>query len=259
MEKMGRIIDFNERLFNRTLKENAELKNRLKEIFDTVRHNEKVQDHFDQLERIILESRSMTDMVSSLVSELKKRFSLTHVTLSLILPKEELPVLESLNPGVHKRKTLMIVEPERLKSVFPSPFKPFLGEDLKEPMKFFFRGRGVKELRSKAIIPMLLRGELIGTLNLGSEDPSRYAPGQGTEFLERLANKIALAIDNVITHQRLLEISITDQLTGLFNRRYFETILSRELQSARRYGTPLSCILADLDGFKEINDRYGHP
>jgi diguanylate cyclase (GGDEF)-like protein len=50
----------------------------------------------------------------------------------------------------------------------------------------------------------------------------------------------------------------TDRLTGIYNRRYFETSLEAEVQRARRYGSPLSLVLFDVDGFKQFNDRYGH-
>ena len=50
----------------------------------------------------------------------------------------------------------------------------------------------------------------------------------------------------------------TDRLTGIYNRRYFETSLESEVERARRYGSPLSLILFDVDGFKQLNDRYGH-
>lgn len=50
----------------------------------------------------------------------------------------------------------------------------------------------------------------------------------------------------------------TDRLTGIYNRRYFESSLESEVQRARRYGSPLSLIIFDVDGFKQLNDRYGH-
>ena len=53
-------------------------------------------------------------------------------------------------------------------------------------------------------------------------------------------------------------LAIMDSLTGLFNRRRFETILSDEFKKAQRYRSPLACMMIDIDHFKEINDRYGH-
>jgi diguanylate cyclase (GGDEF)-like protein len=56
----------------------------------------------------------------------------------------------------------------------------------------------------------------------------------------------------------LRELSTHDPLTGLYNRRYLEAALARELIAARRHVHPVSVVLADLDHFKQINDRYGH-
>lgn len=58
--------------------------------------------------------------------------------------------------------------------------------------------------------------------------------------------------------ESLKEISIRDALTGIFNRRHLDDILSTEFKRAKRYKTPLSLILFDLDDFKTINDSYGH-
>src|SRR6266567_677434 len=56
----------------------------------------------------------------------------------------------------------------------------------------------------------------------------------------------------------LVEQSVTDHLTGLYNRRHFQERLTQELSRARRYGSPLSLLLMDLDHFKHVNDRFGH-
>lgn len=53
-------------------------------------------------------------------------------------------------------------------------------------------------------------------------------------------------------------LSITDPLTGLFNRRHFEEVLKLEFNKSRRYNAPLSCMMIDIDHFKSINDAYGH-
>lgn len=58
--------------------------------------------------------------------------------------------------------------------------------------------------------------------------------------------------------KELSRLSMTDELTGLHNRRYLKRKLSEELGRAKRYGIPLSCALLDIDNFKEVNDKYGH-
>ncbi len=62
----------------------------------------------------------------------------------------------------------------------------------------------------------------------------------------------------VSSDQQLKEMGIRDPLTGLYNRHYFNDVIRRELATSRRYGTALSVLLADVDRFKEINDRKGH-
>lgn len=57
---------------------------------------------------------------------------------------------------------------------------------------------------------------------------------------------------------RVETLAIMDPLTGLFNRRRFETIMSNEFKRAARYQSPLSCLLIDIDHFKAVNDTYGH-
>ncbi len=61
-----------------------------------------------------------------------------------------------------------------------------------------------------------------------------------------------------IFEKELIEMSIKDELTGLYNRRYFDQIIAKELVRAKRYKEPLSVIMYDIDYFKKVNDTYGH-
>ena len=63
----------------------------------------------------------------------------------------------------------------------------------------------------------------------------------------------------LVKNATLARLSTVDELTGLRSRRYVSEVLSIEFQRARRYGTPLSLVMADLDHFKQVNDRFGHP
>jgi len=70
---------------------------------------------------------------------------------------------------------------------------------------------------------------------------------------------VALCIENAELHQRIARLATTDGLTGLHNHRYFQERLDEELKRARRFGQTVSLLMADLDSFKEFNDRHGHP
>jgi len=73
-----------------------------------------------------------------------------------------------------------------------------------------------------------------------------------------LKARIKVATRVVEFQKNLIELALTDALTGLANRRAFQSALLQETERARRYGTPLSLLVIDIDRFKEINDRFGH-
>lgn len=79
------------------------------------------------------------------------------------------------------------------------------------------------------------------------------------ETLRRFAGQAAVAVDNVRTHEEAQRLSLTDPLTGLWNYRYLEDSMRREVERASRFGHKLAVLALDLDRFKEVNDAYGHP
>jgi diguanylate cyclase (GGDEF)-like protein len=83
--------------------------------------------------------------------------------------------------------------------------------------------------------------------------------GKDTRTLaEWLASQAAVALDNARLHDIVQRQAITDDLTGLVNRRRFIEALDAEVERARSFGSPLTIVLADLDNFKQVNDEFGH-
>lgn len=111
---------------------------------------------------------------------------------------------------------------------------------------------------SMAQLPLLSRGKLIGSLNLASATPERFAADSGTDFLERLSAIFSICLENALNHERLKLAGLTDPLTGVNNRRYFESRCRDEVAHALRHGSPLACMFLDIDKFKLINDTLGH-
>jgi diguanylate cyclase (GGDEF)-like protein len=115
-------------------------------------------------------------------------------------------------------------------------------------------------------VPMLVQGELLGVLHLQAtpEEWQRRGtvPPHVKEARRQLAlsvtQHIALALANLRLQETLRGQAIRDPLTDLFNRRYMEESLAREIRRARRNGTPLGIIMLDIDHFKRFNDTYGH-
>jgi diguanylate cyclase (GGDEF)-like protein len=76
--------------------------------------------------------------------------------------------------------------------------------------------------------------------------------------LRGFAAQAAVAYDNVRLHEEAQRLSVTDELTGLANRRMLHATLAREVERAHRFGRPLGLLMLDVDHFKALNDRYGH-
>ena len=116
-------------------------------------------------------------------------------------------------------------------------------------------------------VPMLVNGEIIGTLYLNhtaemkgtqQESEDKLYNGHKTQLVMTIADHIALALSNLKLRETLRQQSIRDILTGLFNRRYMEETLTRELHRAEREKKTVGLIMFDIDHFKEFNDLSGH-
>jgi diguanylate cyclase (GGDEF)-like protein len=76
--------------------------------------------------------------------------------------------------------------------------------------------------------------------------------------LRNLAIQAAVSLENVTLHETAERLAVTDELTGLSNRRAFDVTLEGEVERARRFKQPLALVLLDLDDFKDVNDEHGH-
>lgn len=109
--------------------------------------------------------------------------------------------------------------------------------------------------------PMMAQGETLGLLYLQSHnsDGEAVALSEAEQQLAAaVAEQIALALSNLKLRETLRQQSVRDPLTGLYNRRFLEETLDRELSRLERRNLPLSLIMIDVDNFKNFNDTFGH-
>jgi len=110
-------------------------------------------------------------------------------------------------------------------------------------------------------VPMTIQGEVLGVLHLllasphASDEPDHEATEQ---LAVNVADQVALAVANLRLRESLENLSVRDYLTGLFNRRYLEETLEREIRRCERQETSLGLIMLDIDHFKRFNDTHGH-
>jgi diguanylate cyclase (GGDEF)-like protein len=109
---------------------------------------------------------------------------------------------------------------------------------------------------SQTCVPMISQGDVIGVLVI-ARDPGEDSPADSGHIIA-LAEQLSLAISNVSLRDALRHQSTVDPLTGLYNRRFFDESLKRELARAQRSRSACSVVMIDLDHFKRVNDTYGH-
>jgi diguanylate cyclase (GGDEF)-like protein len=109
--------------------------------------------------------------------------------------------------------------------------------------------------------PLVARGQTVGALLAIDPLPSAAVPSLPPGVIAAIRAYLevpAVALDNALLLKRAEALSVIDDLTRLFNYRYLHQSLRREIKRSSRHDRPISLIFLDLDGFKEVNDTYGH-
>jgi diguanylate cyclase (GGDEF)-like protein len=106
-------------------------------------------------------------------------------------------------------------------------------------------------------IPLKNDEAVIGVMNMALLPKGKFSPSE-LRLLDLLASQAAVAIINARLHQSMSKEAMSDMLTGLPNRRALDARLENEVNRAERYGHQFAVLMMDLDGFKAINDTYGH-
>jgi diguanylate cyclase (GGDEF)-like protein len=112
---------------------------------------------------------------------------------------------------------------------------------------------------NNASVPIQVgRGRVIGILAVDNLNINRFITQSDVSSLMNYSTQVGLAIESFRSHERALAQSITDPMTGLYNRRFFDRALAQELARCVRYKRCASLIFLDIDHFKRVNDTYGH-
>lgn len=112
--------------------------------------------------------------------------------------------------------------------------------------------------RSILCVPLRSRGKNLGVLELINQSEDKTFTEENLETTLLFAEQVAVSLENAYLFQRIKQLSMVDDLTKLYNSRYLRQSLKVEIARAKRYIYPVSVIFMDLDGFKQVNDRYGH-
>ena len=231
---------------------------KLAQLTDEVARNTRILKASQQRELDLLEAEDLTTLFRRMLFGLAKSYQLAKVTVVLCDPDHDVRHLlmaagtqvDAL-PGLHFVDSLSGMAPQ-----YVALAKPWLGAYRASDHQMLFPV--TTGLGSIAILPLTLKGTLLGSINFGSSDAARFTSRHATDFFSHLSVIASFALENAVNRARLLRSGFTDVLTGWHNRRYLQVRLMEELARSRRDRSELVCLMLDLDHFKQVNDTYGH-
>lgn len=216
-----------------------------------LREDEKKIEALYEGAQIISTARSLEELTERTVSILKESLGYAFVGIAWIKSKG-LELYYGENYIVEKGFKIELGE--GITGTAVKERKTILVNDVKKALNYI---PGLPDAKSELAVPIILRGKAVGVINLESQKKSAFSE-KDIRLIESLAKMVAVAWENVNLYEKLLNESISDPLTGLYNRRYILRRLKEEMERRKRYGGNFAVIMFDLENFKSINDTYGH-
>jgi diguanylate cyclase (GGDEF)-like protein/putative nucleotidyltransferase with HDIG domain len=212
----------------------------------------------NRLDAVITSSLDIREVYDAFIAELKNVIDVDWATIALIegdeLRFEVLSTAVGSTWQVGEKIPLEDTGTEWVAKRKKALFEP----DLAKSRRFWTGEAHLKQgIRSIVYLPLMVKGEAIGSLIVASSKPNAYTHGQ-VNLLEKLASQIAMPVENSQLYAKAEQRARVDELTRLFNRRHFDERLKEEIDRHSRYGGMLSLMFLDLDFFKTYNDKHGH-
>ena len=214
---------------------------------------------FHDVAKALTSSLDLDTILQTIMEKMAAYFE--PATWSLLMVDEasgELYYAAAVGKGCENLNALQLVTGESLARWVITHGEPLVISDVTQDERirpesgngFFVAGCSV------VCIPVRTTGKVLGIIQMMNIDLQVYMSNE--MLLRTLADYAAIAIENARAVQRIQELSITDDCTGLYNARHLFTVVSDEVHRSKRFGYEFSLLFLDLDHFKRVNDEHGH-
>ena len=216
---------------------------------------------FTGIGKAISSARTIRETLEAVMDQVGKIFAPSYWSLLLRNPKSgDLTFSIAVGSGVEQLKGMVIPKGQGIVGWIAEHGEALIIEDVSRDPRFSPEIDKVTRFQTKSIIgvPLKNNGKVFGVIELINKlDGVAFSPLE-LSLLSTIADFAAIAIEKAYYFKALKRIAVIDQLTGLNNRRSFISYFEKESDRSRRTGRNFSIMMVDLDGFKKINDRYGH-
>lgn len=223
-----------------------------------LRREEKILKRMDaihSISKIIGQIFDLKNLYEETIHEIRKSFGYSNISIFEI-DKEGNPVLKSYSgyEEVNLNEIAKDLRNTKLAGEVLQTFEPLIIPDVQKEKSYI--GDKSKP-KSEAIIPLVMKNKIVGLLDVEME--GSFSMGmEDLHTLTLLGEYIAMAINNAHLYRETRRLAIEDEMTGIYNYRYFREIMNQELKKRAKTENKLSLLMIDIDNFKKLNDTYGH-
>ncbi len=216
---------------------------------------------FSEIGKALTSSLDLKEILNVVMEQISALLQPKNWSLLLLdEEKEELRFEIAVGEAAHRLKGLSLKVGEGIAGWVAREGKPLLVPDVSLDPRFSDKFDKVSKFKTRSVVcvPLKTRGKSLGVIELVNKVEDESFGEEDLLLLTTLADYTAIAIENALLFDKVQELTITDDLTRVYNSRYMHRFLDYEIERAKRYHYKLSMIFMDLDYFKDINDRYGH-
>ncbi len=233
------------------------------ELKNSLFHLRQELNFYQEVSKTLTSSLELNEILSNIMKKVKKLIKAE--TWSILLLDEETGELyyekkPSSKKDKEKIRKIRLKVGEGIAGWVAQEGIPVVVPDVSVDPRFSSKVDKKTNFKTKSLmcIPIKSKGNVLGVIEIVNKTTNEPFSKEDLNFMMRLVDQAAIAIERASLYQKMAELSITDDLTKLFNTRYLDRTLEIELNRSKRYNTSLALIFMDIDYFKTINDNYGH-
>ncbi len=216
---------------------------------------------FSEIGKTITSSIELGEILKIIMKKIRDLLHPGNWSLLLVDNKSgELRFEIAVGRGSTKLKGMTIKSGEGVAGWVAREKKPLLITDVSKDARFSKRVDSITRYKTRSIIcvPLIAKDKCLGVIELINRPRTKEFTEEDLLLLTALAGYSAIAIENALYFKKIHELTITDDLSHLYNSRHLHNCLDNEIERARRFKSSLSMIFIDLDYFKLVNDKHGH-
>ena len=216
---------------------------------------------FNDIGRTLAGTLDIDEVLSLIMQKVSEVLRPGHWSLLLVdEERQELRFQIAVGEGADRLKDLRLPVGEGVAGSVAATGEPLLVPDVRADPRFAARFDDASGIVTGSLlaVPLRSKGRVLGVVELVNPRGGHPFDPSDQRTLEALADYAAIAIDNARAYERIRELTLRDEHTGLFNSRHMWHQLEQEVERTSRTRRPFSIIFIDLDHFKRVNDTRGH-